>query len=264
MCKSWNGYENLGNTEPEETMQFGQTEIEGGSPFGQHVNNLNSLRGTMFYVCQGSCLCGTVNNRGKVIYCYGDIAPKQFDVFSEKSAASTRTTPRDLLAAQLGIWVFGLIALLIVLLLIRKSISSLRSHIEKVTERLPWYHDDDDLLSNHSTATSPHIHGKDTTMESMGSYVDLKMSDLDHVDGGRTPLPHHHQLDHPDTGEAELSLSNSGPPLYVGTASPLPTNKLRKHRLKGKDFKKGGDALRGKNVFEAYRIKGKEIKRTMK
>ena len=25
---------------------------EGGSPFGQHVNNLNSLRGTMFYVCQ--------------------------------------------------------------------------------------------------------------------------------------------------------------------------------------------------------------------
>ena len=31
--------------------------------FGDHVDN---LRGTMFYVCQGSCLCGTVNNRGKV------------------------------------------------------------------------------------------------------------------------------------------------------------------------------------------------------
>ena len=56
---------------------------------------------------------------------------------------------------------------LIVLLLIRKSISSLREHIEKVTERLPWYHDDDDLLSNHSTATSPPLHHKDITMESM-------------------------------------------------------------------------------------------------
>ena len=53
------------------------------------------------------------------------------------------------------------------LLLIRKSISSLREHIEKVTERLPWYHDDDDLLSSHSTATSPPLQHKDTTMESM-------------------------------------------------------------------------------------------------
>jgi len=37
--------------------------------FQNHVKN---LRGTMFYVCQGSCLCGTVNNRGKVS-CYKPI-----------------------------------------------------------------------------------------------------------------------------------------------------------------------------------------------
>jgi hypothetical protein len=37
----------------------------------------------------------------------------------------------------------------------------------QVTERLPWYHDDDDLLSNHSTVTSPQLHHKDTTLESM-------------------------------------------------------------------------------------------------
>jgi hypothetical protein len=42
------------------------------------------------------------------------------------------------------------------------------------------------------------------------------------------------------------------------------TNGLKKMRLKGKDFKKGGEALRGKNVIEAYRVKDKEIKRTMK
>jgi len=144
-------------------MQFGGKGYDGGD-FEQHVNN---LRGTMFYVCQGSCLCGTVNNRGKVIYCYGDLVPRHGELFSESGTTNGRTTPRDLLAAQLGIWVFGLIALLIVLLLIRKSISSLREHIEKVTERLPWYHDDDDLLSNHSTATSPPLQHKDTTMESM-------------------------------------------------------------------------------------------------
>ena len=61
---------------------------------------------------QGSCLCGTVNNRGKVIYCYGDLVPRQSEIFSEgQGGASAKTSPRDLLAAQLGIWVFGLLAL---------------------------------------------------------------------------------------------------------------------------------------------------------
>lgn len=138
-----------------------QSMMHGG--FEQHIKN---LQGTMFYVCQGSCLCGTVHNKGKVIYCYGDLVPRQGELFSENDDSTSRTTPRDLLAAQLGIWVFGLIALLIVLLLIRKSISSLREHIEKVTQQLPWYHDDDDLISTHST-TSPPIQHKDTTMESM-------------------------------------------------------------------------------------------------
>jgi len=241
-------------------MQFQQQELDGPPAFGE---NVNSLRGTMFYVCQGSCLCGTVNNRGKVIYCYGDLVPRQGELFSESSGSASRSTPRDLLAAQLGIWVFGLIALLIVLMLIRKSISSLRKHIEKVTDRLPWYHDDDDLLSNNSTATSPHIHGKDTTMESMG-YVDLKTSDLDPdllsnnaslSHGPHSPHPHDQELD------PNFSLTN---PAWPGKESSKQTNKLKKLRLKGKDYKKGGDALRGKNVIEAYRVQGKELKRTMK
>ena len=76
--------------------------------FGEHVNN---LRGTMFYVCQGSCLCGTVNNRGKVIYCYGDLVPRHGELFAEGADGSGSTTSKDLLAAQLGIWTFGIIAL---------------------------------------------------------------------------------------------------------------------------------------------------------
>ena len=54
---------------------------------------------------------------------------------------------------------------LIVLILIRKSLNSMRRHLVKMTERLPLYHDDD-LISNHS-ATSPPLHGKDTTMDTM-------------------------------------------------------------------------------------------------
>jgi len=130
--------------------------------FQEHVN---SLRDTMFYVCQGSCLCGTVNNRGKVIYCYGDLVPRHGELFAEGGEQQGTTSSKDLLAAQLGIWTFGIFALLIVLILIRKSISSMKRHLEKMTDRLP-YHFDDDMGSNHS-ASSPHINAKDTTMDTM-------------------------------------------------------------------------------------------------
>jgi len=225
-------------------MQFGQNTFD-GEDFEQHVNN---LRGTMFYVCQGSCLCGTVNNRGKVIYCYGDLVPRHGELFSESGTTNGRTTPKDLLAAQLGIWVFGLIALLIVLLLIRKSISSLREHIEKVTERLPWYHDDDDLLSNHSTAASPQLHHKDTTMESMEG---LPPSDMD-----ETLTPDTDRLDSPP-----LPLNIRG---ATSTLKPGQMSTLKTLRVGRKDYKKGGDGLRGKNVTEAFRVKDKDLKRTMK
>jgi len=225
-------------------MQFGQNTFD-GEDFEQHVNN---LRGTMFYVCQGSCLCGTVNNRGKVIYCYGDLVPRHGELFSESGTTNGRTTPKDLLAAQLGIWVFGLIALLIVLLLIRKSISSLREHIEKVTERLPWYHDDDDLLSNHSTAASPQLHHKDTTMESMEG---LPPSDMD-----ETLTPDTDRLDSPP-----LPLNIRG---ATSTLKPGQVSTLKTLRVGRKDYKKGGDGLRGKNVTEAFRVKDKDLKRTMK
>ena len=72
---------------------------------------VSSLRDTMFYVCQGSCLCGTVNNRGKVIYCYGDLVPRHGELFAEGSDPQGGTSSKDLLAAQLGIWTFGIIAL---------------------------------------------------------------------------------------------------------------------------------------------------------
>ena len=44
----------------------------------------------------------------------------------------------------------------------------------------------------------------------------------------------------------------------------VPVDKLKTLRLKGKDFKKGGQALRGKNVMDAARVKTKDVKRVMK
>ncbi len=76
--------------------------------FERHVD---SLRATMFYVCQGSCLCGTVNNRGKVIYCYGDLVPRHGELFAEGGETNNGTSSKELLAAQLAVWVVGLLAM---------------------------------------------------------------------------------------------------------------------------------------------------------
>ena len=53
-------------------------------------------------------------------------------------------------------------------MLIRKSITQLRRNLQKVTERLPLYHDDD-LASTHS-ATSPSIGAK---VDSTGAPIDM-------------------------------------------------------------------------------------------
>jgi len=305
--------------------------------------HVRSLRDTMFYVCQGSCLCGTAGtNKGKVIYCYGDLVPRQGELFSEESEDTNKIASRDLVAAQLGVWVIGLLALLLVLLLIRKSVSSLREHLEQVTERLPWYHDDDDLVSEPS-ATSPPIHHKDTTMESMDN-VRRHKSEKTAVTPSYPSLPNtpssvatnspivtipkdkvifpappqyssfnpstpsfdcrRAPICQPDRCPSPLLLPPSPllPPTFPYTDIPLedgevhendiegeqrtsdtekeaipgllwlrrtaskglPTGKLMKLRLKKKDYKKGGEGLRGKNVMEGARVKTKDLNRMMK
>ncbi|XP_059080146.1 uncharacterized protein LOC131878243 isoform X1 [Tigriopus californicus] len=250
--------------------------------FGQHVSR---LRGTMFYVCQGSCLCGTVNNRGKVIYCYGDLVPRQGELFAEGTESNGSTTSKDLLAALLGAWIVGILALLIVLLLIRKSIVSVKHHLEKVSDRLPVYHDDD-LLSQNSTTSPGPGHVKDTTLDSVVG--------LDDGDGGRhTPSDALGfqsgsfnggggggggggvgSEDHHDLFSEDGTLTPDGftdeSPIHIGVqrlanqSKGVPVENLKKMRLHRKDFKKGGEALRGKNVVENFRVKEKDMKRTMK
>ena len=50
----------------------------------------------------------------------------------------------------------------------------------------------------------------------------------------------------------------------VGGSKPGQVGGLKTLRMGRKDYKKGGDALRGKNVTEAFRVKDKDLKRTMK
>ena len=65
------------------------------------------------------------------------------------------------------------------------------------------------------------------------------------------------------TDESPLHLGNSKKISQYGPGG-IPTDKLKKIRINRKDFKKGGDGLRGKNVMDQYRVKDKDMKRTMK
>ena len=44
----------------------------------------------------------------------------------------------------------------------------------------------------------------------------------------------------------------------------MATHRLKKLRLKGRDYRKGGDGLRGKNVMENARVSKSDLKRVMK
>jgi hypothetical protein len=80
--------------------------------------------------------------------------------------------------------------------------------------------------------------------------------DLFSDDGTLTPDP----MREDGTDESPLQGMNN----RNRTSSGIPTDKLKKIRINRKDFKKGGDGLRGKNVTDQYRVKDKDLKRTMK
>lgn len=65
------------------------------------------------------------------------------------------------------------------------------------------------------------------------------------------------------TDESPLHMNSKNINKY-GQGTGIPTEKLKKIRINRKDFKKGGDGLRGKNVTEQFRVKDKDMKRTMK
>lgn len=68
----------------------------------------------------------------------------------------------------------------------------------------------------------------------------------------------------PDDVLTDDSPLGFGGKLGATAGQGVPVNKLKTLRLKGKDFKKGGQALRGKNVMDAARVKTKDVKRVMK
>ena len=87
------------------------------------------------------------------------------------------------------------------------------------------------------------------------NFQEMHGHDIFSDDGTLTPDPD--QL----TDESPIHI---GVQRFMTQAKPVPVEQLRKMRLQRKDFKKGGEALRGKNVTENFRVKEKDIKRTMK
>ncbi len=81
--------------------------------------------------------------------------------------------------------------------------------------------------------------------------------------------PHHHDA-FSDDGTLTPDPLTDESPIHIGMqrlavpSKGVPVEQLKKMRLQRKDFKKGGEALRGKNVTENFRVKEKDIKRTMK
>ena len=60
------------------------------------------------YSVQNSCLCRTVNNRGKLLYCYSDLVPGEA---GDSLEDLTEPVTTNLLTAQTVIWSLGLTAL---------------------------------------------------------------------------------------------------------------------------------------------------------
>ena len=77
------------------------------------MENSRLTAGSTFYICQNSCLCRTVNNRGKLLYCYSDTLPGQEDnaVYSTVEDSDSLTLTTNLLTAETVIWSLGLTAL---------------------------------------------------------------------------------------------------------------------------------------------------------
>ena len=80
---------------------------------------------------------------------------------------------------------------------------------------------------------------------------------------------HDHDLFSEDGTMTPDALTDESP-IHIGVqrlasqSKGVPVENLRRLRLHKKDFKRGGEALRGKNVVENFRVKEKDIKRTMK
>ncbi len=107
---------------------------------------------------------------------------------------------------------------LLVLLLIRKSIASMRRHVERMTDRLPVYHDDEGLSTNsatsparQSTSTAGGAHSKDG-MDGMSSGVGSGTHLLTPQHQQQQQQPQQRQQQHPNGGIADTAADFHEPP----------------------------------------------------
>ena len=78
-----------------------------------HLSGRSAIlnRNLLKFYFQSSCLCRTVNNRAKVIYCFSDMVPMHGDKFEVSASIQGGNYDRNILSAQIVVWVVGLSAL---------------------------------------------------------------------------------------------------------------------------------------------------------
>merc|ERR1719410_922692 len=103
----------------------------------------------MFTVCQGTCFCagkGEGFQKQKVLYCFGEAVIERQNIRDDESEEGEEETEIFYLQlAQCVVILTSLLAVLIVLLLIRRGLSRLNTQLRKIIRLLPeakdWDHD---------------------------------------------------------------------------------------------------------------------------
>ena len=105
----------------------------------------------------------------------------------------------------------------------------------------------------------PHLLMDEALASRRGSGVSVSQT----PDRGHSPPPGLGMVLTGEELDPEAGLGSIRPARF-GIAKNLPTYKLKTLRIHKKDFKKSGNALRGKNVLEGPRVKEKDLKKTLR
>merc|ERR1712037_266023 len=105
---------------------------------------------TMFYICQGYCLCQSGETSG-VVYCYGDLVPR---VGQEEENGGLKEWYGTILTIQLAVWVVGLLAIILLLCLVLRSLFSLEVQLVRLVN-LVGAEDENDFIEGDKEEKQP-------------------------------------------------------------------------------------------------------------
>jgi len=108
---------------------------------GLFVDRECSFTADMFHICQGTCMCASSEggNKGKVLYCYGEVV-LQRDLMrgdTNEPSEEEQTEIYFLQISQIVAYVVLILAILLVLLSIRKGLGKIQSQVKHILLTIP-------------------------------------------------------------------------------------------------------------------------------